>query len=101
MVTTNEVKAWVLDFLVNMADIPSADIPNGDIEFANLNVDSLTLLEMLGEIECEYGIQIPRDFTLKNITIDGMVDYIIELLPAGKSEGRYDAMLAAEQGAIN
>lgn len=95
MVTTDEVKVWILDFLVNTADIPGADIPNGDIEFANLNIDSLTLLEMLGEIESEYDIQIPRDFALKDITIDAMVDYIIELLPAGESEGLYDVMPAA------
>lgn len=50
---------------------------------------------MLGEIESEYDIQIPRDFALKDITIDAMVDYIIELLPAGESEGLYDVMPAA------
>ncbi|MGJ0492983.1 acyl carrier protein [Methylobacter sp.] len=97
MVSTNEVKALILDFLVNTADIPSSDIPNGDIKFASLNIDSLTLIEMLGEIEGEYGIQIPQNFILKDITIDGMVAYIVELLSAGKSEGRYDTMLESEQ----
>lgn len=86
MISTNDVKTLIVDFLINTACIPSIDIPNGDIKFADLDIDSLTVLEMLGEIEAEYGLQIRQDATLKNITIEGMAVYIVELLSADKPE---------------
>ncbi|MBS0448648.1 MAG: acyl carrier protein [Proteobacteria bacterium] len=82
MISVPEVKSLILDYLVNTAHVRGEDLSNGASKLENLNVDSLSLTEMVWTMEQQYGINVPSLRALQSMTIDEVAAYIVQQLPA-------------------
>jgi acyl carrier protein len=77
-----EVKNAMIEYFVNSAGLPPEAVSSGDVKVEDLGIDSLSMIEMLWEVEEKYGLRVEDIKVLKGMTIDGMAEYISGLLPA-------------------
>lgn len=75
------------DLLKRFQDIASKvaerDVPlkSADTPIADLGLDSLNLLEIIGEMEKEFRIRIPDDQLVGISTVSQLVDLVFKRLP--------------------
>jgi acyl carrier protein len=63
----------IKDYLVTQAKIDPAKFDQADLKVADLGLDSLTLVEMLFEIEDRFGFQIADPMKFQNMRFSEMV----------------------------
>lgn len=80
------VKATIVDFLVNTANIPEGDLHGGDAKLSSLNIDSLSWLEMFQNVEEKYMVSIPEISVLGSMSVDDMVHYIANSSSASEQQ---------------
>lgn len=79
-------------YLVETAGVDSQIFDNPELKVADLNLDSLGLVEMLFEIEDKYGFQIPDPMVFLPMTFAEMVAAIDAMVQA---QGKAPAPTAA------
>ena len=82
---TNNIRALMVDYLVNQGGIPAEVAANGSLKVEDLGVDSLSMVEMLYEVEDKYGIRVENLTALKDMTIDAMVEFLSVLARNNKA----------------
>lgn len=80
METLESIKALTIDYLVNTAQLPAEDVADGKTKLGSLNIDSLSLVELLWTLENEYGVTIRDIAQLRQMSIDEMVAHLAGLL---------------------
>ncbi|GAA0743365.1 acyl carrier protein [Ideonella azotifigens] len=78
MTPIDSIKALTIDYLVNTAQVPREELANGAVKLSALNIDSLSLVEMLWMVEEQYGVTIGRTEALRDMTLDDMVAALAE-----------------------
>lgn len=76
---TAKIKELMVDYLVNQGGVPADVASNGSVKVEDLGIDSLSMVEMLYEVEDKYGIHVENLTALKDMTIDAMVDFLCSL----------------------
>jgi acyl carrier protein len=66
----------IKNYLVETAGVDSQKFENPELKVADLNLDSLGLIEMLFEVEDKYGFQIPDPMIFLPMTFAEMVGAI-------------------------
>ena len=66
----------IKNYLVETAGIDSRKFENPDLKVADLELDSLGLIEMLFEVEDKYGFQIPDPMVFLPMSFAEMVSAI-------------------------
>jgi len=79
--TGKEVKAMMVEYLVNSQGVSADLAADGTAQVESLGVDSLSLLEMLFEVEGRYGIHVEDLAPLKGMSIDAMAEFLARLQP--------------------
>lgn len=65
--------ALIKEFLVNNAKIDASLFDNQDLMISDLALDSLTLVEMLFEVEDRYGFQVDDPMRFRTMSFKEMV----------------------------
>lgn len=65
--------ALIKEFLVNNAKIDASLFDNPDLMISDLALDSLTLVEMLFEVEDRYGFQVDDPMRFRTMSFKEMV----------------------------
>jgi acyl carrier protein len=81
---TTKIRELMVDYLVNQGGIAADVVANGSVKVEDLGVDSLSMVEMLYEIEDKYGIRVENLTVLKDMTIDSMVEFLNSLANKNK-----------------
>lgn len=63
----------IKNYLVDTAGVDSQKFENPELKVADLELDSLGLIEMLFEVEDKYGFQIPEPMVFLPMTFAEMV----------------------------
>ena len=71
-----KIRELMIDYLVNQGGVSADMVANGSVKVEDLGVDSLSIVEMLYEIEEKYGIRVDNITALKDMTIDAMVEFL-------------------------
>ena len=72
----------VTDAIVEVTGIPEAQIDRNKTLIKN-GADSLEAIELMNNLENKFDIQIAdSDFLEKPITVDGIIDLVLRLLPS-------------------
>ena len=82
---TQKIRELMVDYLVNQGGVAADVVANGSVKVEDLGVDSLSMVEMLYEIEDKYGIRVENLTVLKDMTIDAMVDFLNTLANNSKA----------------
>jgi len=82
---TQKIRELMVDYLVNQGGVAADVVANGSVKVEDLGVDSLSMVEMLYEIEDKYGIRVDNLTVLKDMTIDAMVDFLNTLANNSKA----------------
>lgn len=76
MATTDEIRAGLAEILNEVADVSAEDVSD-DKSFADdLDVDSLSMVEVAMAAEEKFGVKIPDDELPKLKTVGDAVSYI-------------------------
>jgi acyl carrier protein len=76
MATTEEIRADLADIVNEVAGVPADDVQLDKSFVDDLDVDSLSMVEVVVEAEEKFGVTIPDD-QVKNLkTVGDAVDYI-------------------------
>lgn len=67
------LQTLIKEFLVNNASVDSALFDKPNLMVADLALDSLTLVEMLFEVEDRYGFQVADPMSYKEMSFQDMV----------------------------
>lgn len=77
-----EVMAKVREHLASEFELDQAVITESTRFKEDLDADSLSLYELVMELEDSYGVAISREDTAKITTVGDAVDFVFERLPA-------------------
>jgi acyl carrier protein len=72
----------IKNYLVETAGVDPTKFENPDLKVADLELDSLGLIEMLFEVEDKYGFQIPDPMVFLPMTFAEMVSAIEAMVQA-------------------
>lgn len=73
-----DVEKMLRDFLTEVQpDIKAEDLTD-DAELTALGVESLDVIEMLFEVEDQYGVTVPDEVVQSFVTFKDVVSYIME-----------------------
>lgn len=81
------LKDMVTEFLVKQGQVPQDVAAKGDARIEDLGIDSLSMVEMVYEVEEKYGIQVEDMNQLKGMTIDELVDFMQVLVGKKAAQG--------------
>lgn len=87
----------IKDYLINMAEVDPEKFNQPGLTVADLQLDSLGLLEMLFEVEDKYGFQIPEPMRFLSMSFAEMVADI-EAAVRAHHNGQMPALDAAQAG---
>ena len=76
MATTAEIRAGLAEILNEVADVTPADVQDDKSFVDDLDVDSLSMVEVAMAAEEEFGVKIPDDELPKLKTVGDAVKYI-------------------------
>jgi acyl carrier protein len=77
--TREEVKTKICNIIGETLGVPATDILDTDKMVDNLGIDSLDAIEMIMEIEKEFGISIPDEEANKlswEATVEDIIKYV-------------------------
>ena len=85
--TADDIRASVVEYLVKTARVPAHLLASGNVRLADLNVDSLSAVEMLWTVESTYHVRLPdlRD-GLSTMSLDDLVEHFRAVI-AGSGAG--------------
>lgn len=69
----------MIQYLVESQGVPAEVATDGNAKVESLGLDSLSLLEMLFEVEQKFGLRVENLAPLKDMTIDGMAEFLAGL----------------------
>ncbi len=72
MLTTDAVRAWIINFLVSLLDIDPNEI-SGDIRFNAIGLDSVDAVVMAGAMEEHFNVEVDAVLFLRNSNINGLL----------------------------
>jgi acyl carrier protein len=76
MTTDTDIRAELADIVEEIAGVPADDVQTDKQFVADLDVDSLSMVEIVVAAEEKFGVRIPDD-QVKNLrTVGDAVDYI-------------------------
>ena len=78
MATTEEIRAGLAEILNEVADVDAADVTDDKSFTDDLDVDSLSMVEVAMAAEEKFGVKIPDDELPKLKTVGDAVNYIDE-----------------------
>ena len=76
MATTEEIRAGLAEILNEVADVPADDVSDEKSFSDDLDVDSLSMVEVAMAAEEKFGVKIPDDELPKLKTVGDAVSYI-------------------------
>jgi acyl carrier protein len=76
MATTEEIRAGLASILNEVADVDAADVSDEKSFVDDLDVDSLSMVEVAMAAEEQFGVKIPDDELPKLKTVGDAVKYI-------------------------
>jgi acyl carrier protein len=74
--TTDEIRAGLAEILNEVADVPAEDVVDDKSFTDDLDVDSLSMVEVAMAAEEKFGVKIPDDELPKLKTVGDAVSYI-------------------------
>jgi acyl carrier protein len=74
--STDEIRAGLASILEEVADVKAADVQDGKSFVDDLDVDSLSMVEVAMAAEEKFGVKIPDDELPKLKTVGDAVRYI-------------------------
>ena len=77
----DKVKTTIVEYFVERAGVPQETLSTGDVTIESLGIDSLSMIEMLWEVEEKYGVQIQDLNALKGMTLDMLASFVSDLVP--------------------
>ena len=79
-VTPADVKHAMVKYFVDSEGVPAEALADGNVVIETLNIDSLSMIEMLWVLEEKYGVRVEDLEPLKGTTLDGAAEYITSKL---------------------
>ena len=76
MASTEEIRAGLAEILNEVADVDTADVTDDKSFTDDLDVDSLSMVEVAMAAEEKFGVKIPDDELPKLKTVGDAVSYI-------------------------
>ena len=76
MATTEEIRAGLAEILNEVADVPADDVSDEKSFADDLDVDSLSMVEVAMAAEEKFGVKIPDEELPKLKTVGDAVSYI-------------------------
>ncbi|MEP6851909.1 MAG: acyl carrier protein [bacterium] len=76
MATTEEIRAGLAEILNEVADVSAADVSDEKSFVDDLDVDSLSMVEVAMAAEEKFGVKIPDEELPKLKTVGDAVSYI-------------------------
>ena len=76
MATTDEIRAGLAEILNEVADVAAEDVSDDKSFTDDLDVDSLSMVEVAMAAEEKFGVKIPDDELPKLKTVGDAVNYI-------------------------
>lgn len=79
---TDQVRAEVIRALdavtgiLNQPDVAHRLMAGDDVAFADLDLDSLSTLEMIMQIEDRFGVELDVDMVSQQVSVDGLVGWL-------------------------
>ena len=77
MATTEEIRAGLAEILNEVADVPADDVTDEKSFADDLDVDSLSMVEVAMAAEEKFGVKIPDEELPKLKTVGDAVNYIL------------------------
>lgn len=69
-----DIRASIVDYLVHTANVPAELLQSGDVRLGDLNVDSLSAVDMLWTVETTYHVRLSDvHASLSDMTLDDLV----------------------------
>ncbi|SHG55180.1 acyl carrier protein [Jatrophihabitans endophyticus] len=78
MPSSDEVRQGLASILAEVADVNPDDVSDDKSFVDDLDVDSLSMVEVAMEAETQFGVKIPDDKLSDLKTVKDAVDYIVE-----------------------
>ena len=72
MLKVDDVRAWIVNFLVDLLDADPVNI-KGDTRFHAIGLDSVDAVVMAGAMEEHFAVELEAGLFLRNSTIDGLL----------------------------
>ena len=76
------IKLAMFTYFTDVADVAPELLTDGSVLVENLGIDSLSLIEMLWDVEEKFGVHIDDVAALKGMSVDQIAEYISRQLPA-------------------
>jgi acyl carrier protein len=76
MATIEEIRTGLPEIIHEISGVPIADIQPGKSFTADLDIDSLSMVEIMVAAEERFGVRIPDDDLRTLATVDDVVAYI-------------------------
>ena len=78
MASADEIRAGLASILNDVADVEPGDVSDEKSFVDDLDVDSLSMVEVAMEAETQFGVKIPDEKLSDLKTVKDAVDYIVE-----------------------
>ena len=79
-VQIHDVKKAMMDYFIGTAGVAPEQLQDGAVMVESLGIDSLTMIEMLWDVEEKFGVHIESLTELKDKSLDQLAAYITEQL---------------------
>lgn len=76
----SEVKSAIVEYFVDNAGVPRDQLSKGDVMIESLGIDSLSMIEMLWEVEERFGVHVDDIKALKGTTLDALALFVTRLV---------------------
>lgn len=76
------IKQAMFTYFTEVAGLSAESVSDGSQRIENLDLDSLSMIEMLWDVEEKSGVHIDDVSALKDMTLDQIAEFIAEKLPA-------------------
>ena len=87
------------NFLLERTDISPEKLADPTLKMVDLGVDSLGIVEMLFEVEDQYGIHVEDVMRFQHMTLNEVVAYMEQLIRAKNGGQLPDLTAVAQSGA--
>lgn len=77
MASTDEIRQGLASILAEVADVAADDVTDDASFVDDLDVDSLSMVEVAMEAETQFGVKIPDEKLADLKTVKDAVDYIV------------------------
>lgn len=79
--STNQIRAELAAIFHEVADVPDEDVQLDKNLRDDLDIDSLSLVEIMTVVEEKYGVKVPDELATELKTVSDLIDYIQRAAP--------------------